>query len=55
MKGNTEKFSDILKDYVFERKKVNPNISESQISRSLGVFSSHFLPNAKLQCLSKCS
>ena len=37
MEGNTEKFSDILKDYVLERKKVNPKISESQIARNLGV------------------
>ena len=38
MEGRTEKFSDILKDYVSERKKSNPNISESQIAKHLGVF-----------------
>ncbi|MDE0119094.1 MAG: hypothetical protein OXM55_03700 [Bdellovibrionales bacterium] len=37
MEGRTEKFSDILKDYVLERKKVNPKISESQIAKNLGV------------------
>ena len=35
MEGNTSKFSDILKKYVFERRKANPNISESQIARNL--------------------
>ena len=39
MEGNTSKFSDILKKYVFERRKANPNISESQIARKLGVSS----------------
>ena len=37
MEGRTDKFSDILKDYVLERKKVNPKISESQIAKNLGV------------------
>ena len=37
MEGNTGKFSDILKDFVLERKKINPKISESQIARNLGV------------------
>ena len=37
MERRTEKFSDILKDYVSERKKVNPNISESQIAQTLGI------------------
>ena len=37
MEGNTEKFSDILKDYVLERKKRNPNISGSQIAKNLGI------------------
>lgn len=37
MEGRTEKISDILKDYVIERKKVNPKISESQIAKHLGI------------------
>lgn len=37
MEGRTERLSDILKDYVLERKKVNSKISESQIARNLGV------------------
>ena len=37
MEKNTEKFSDILKDYVLERKKINPKLSENQIARNLGV------------------
>ena len=37
MEGRTEKISDILKDYVIERKKVNPSISESQIAKNLGI------------------
>ena len=37
MERRTEKFSDILKDYVSERKKVNPNISKSQIAQTLGI------------------
>ena len=42
MEGNTAKFSDILKDYVSERKKINPSISESQIARNLGVSNTTF-------------
>ena len=42
MARNAEKFAGILKDYVFERKKINPKISESQIARSLGVSSTTF-------------
>ena len=37
MEGRTEKISDILKDYVIERKKVNPKLSESQIAKHLGI------------------
>ena len=48
MEGNTEKFSDILKDYVLERKKINPKISESQIARSLDVSVTTFSPDVKL-------
>ena len=42
MEGRTEKFSDILKDYVSKRKEVNPNISESQIARGLGISQTTF-------------
>ena len=42
MEGNTEKISDILRDYVSERKKINPKISESQIAKNLGVSNSTF-------------
>ena len=42
MEGNTAKFSDILKDYVSERKKINPSISESQIAHNLGVSNTTF-------------
>ena len=37
MKGNAEKFSSILKEYVSERRKANPKVSECQIARNLGV------------------
>ena len=42
MEGKISKFSSILKEYVFERRKVNPNISESQIARNLGVSKATF-------------
>ena len=42
MEGSTEKISDILRDYVSERKKINPKISESQIAKNLGVSNSTF-------------
>ena len=42
MEGRTEKFSDILKDYVSKRKEVNPNISESQIAKGLGISQTTF-------------
>lgn len=42
MEGKISKFSNILKEYVFERRKVNPNISESQIARNLGVSKATF-------------
>ena len=37
MGKNAEKFSTILKDYVSERKKFNPTISESRIAHNLGI------------------
>ena len=42
MEGRTEKFSDVLKDYVLERKKVNPKVSESQIAQGLGISQTTF-------------
>ena len=39
MEGNVTELSDILKKYVFERRKINPNISKRQIARNLGVSS----------------
>ena len=42
MAKNAEKFAGILKDYVSERKRINSNISESQIARNLGVSSTTF-------------
>ena len=42
MEGRTEQFSNILKDYVLERKKVNPKISESQIAQGLGISQTTF-------------
>ena len=37
-----EQFSDILKDYVSEKRKNNPKISESQIARNLGISNATF-------------
>ena len=37
-----ERFSDILKDYVSEKRKTNPKISESQIARKLGISNATF-------------
>ena len=37
MERRTENISDILKDYVSQRKKVNPHISKSQIAQTLGI------------------
>ncbi len=42
MEGRTEQFSNILKDYVLERKKVNPKISENQIAQGLGISQTTF-------------
>ena len=42
MGSDSEKFSTILKDYVSDRKKFNPKISESQIARNLGVSNTTF-------------
>ena len=42
MEGNAEKFSSILKEYVFKRRKTNPNISESQIAQTLGISNTTF-------------
>ena len=42
MEGSAKKFSSILKEYVFERRKMNPKISESQIARNLGVSNTTF-------------
>ena len=42
MKGNAERFSSILKEYVSERRKANPRISECQIARHLGVSNTTF-------------
>ena len=42
MGSNSEKFATILKDYVSERKKFNPTISESRIAHNLGVSQATF-------------
>ena len=42
MEGNAERFSSILKEYVFKRRKANPNISESQIAQALGISNTTF-------------
>ena len=42
MKRDTERFSAILKDYVMERRKINPRLSESQIAHNLGISGATF-------------
>lgn len=42
MGKNAEKFAVILKDYVSERKKFNPTISESRIAHNLGISQATF-------------
>ena len=42
MEGNASKFSSILKEYIFERQKTNPSMSESQIAQNLGVSKTTF-------------
>lgn len=42
MDGKISKLSNILKEYVSEKRKTNPKISESQIARNLGVSNTTF-------------
>ena len=42
MKEDVEKFSAVLKDYVMERRKINPRLSESQIAHNLGISNATF-------------
>ena len=42
MGSNSEKFATILKDYVSERKKFNPTMSESRIAHNLGISQATF-------------
>lgn len=37
MEENAEKISNILRDYISQRRKANPKLSESQIAKSIGV------------------
>ena len=37
MEGSATKFFSILKEYIVERKKLNPDVTNSQIARKLGV------------------
>ena len=42
MRNNAEKFATILKDYVSERKELNPTISESRIAHNIGISQATF-------------
>ena len=42
MKRDEEKFSAILKDYVLERRRINPRLSESQMAHKLGISNATF-------------
>ena len=42
MESNAEKFATILKDYVSERKELNPTISESRIAHNIGISQATF-------------
>ena len=42
MKEDMEKFSAVLKDYVLERRRINPRLSESQIAHNLGISGATF-------------
>ena len=42
VKENTDQFSNVLKDYVFEQRKINPKLSESQIAHKLGISNATF-------------
>ena len=42
MRNNAENFATILKDYVSERKKLNPTISESRIAHNIGISQATF-------------
>ena len=42
MEENNGKLSNILRDYISQRRKINPKLSESQIARSIGVSGATF-------------
>ena len=42
MKRDEDRFSAVLKDYVQERRKINPRLSESQIAHNLGISNATF-------------
>ncbi|MCY4512179.1 MAG: helix-turn-helix transcriptional regulator [Bdellovibrionales bacterium] len=42
MERDEDKFSAVLKDYVMERRKINPRLSESQIAHNLGISNATF-------------